>query len=168
MIARASLLLITLLPLISFAFFPTVHAQDYSELPPELEARAQHLYVSIMCPQCNGQTIQQSHAPIATTMRSIIRERLLDDDTDEEIIDRLVEAYGDGVLASPPKRGVALTVWLIPPMALLLGALALFLAVRGLRKGAVAQSSTGLAPRQASAGDLEPYLSMVDDEMEKA
>lgn len=143
-----------------------LRAQDYTELPPELEARAQHLYVNIMCPVCAGQTIQQSNAPIATDMRNVIRERLLANDTDQDIIDLLVGSYGEGVLASPPKRGFALVVWIIPPVILLLGAGAVFLAIRALRRGAQAGARPG-PTTVPSERELEPYLSMVDEEMDE-
>jgi cytochrome c-type biogenesis protein CcmH len=141
-----------------------LRAQDYTELPPELEARAQHLYVNIMCPICDGQTIQQSHAPIAADMRSIIRERLLANETDQEIVNLMVESYGEGVLASPPKRGFALTVWIIPPLVLLLGAGVVFLVIRGLLRGARASARPELT-QMPSERELEPYLSMVDEEI---
>ena len=141
-----------------------LRAQDYTELPPELEARAQHLYVNLMCPICDGQTIQQSHAPIAADMRSIIRERLLANETDQEIVNLMVESYGEEILASPPKRGFALTVWIIPPLVLLLGAGVVFLVIRGLRRGA--RDSARPEPTQMpSERELEPYLSMVDEEI---
>ncbi|MEE8519196.1 MAG: cytochrome c-type biogenesis protein [Dehalococcoidia bacterium] len=156
-----------LLAVVASLSVPSVltHAQEYEELPEELEARAQGLYVNIMCPQCSGQTIQQSHAPIAVTMREIIRERLLRGDTDQAITAFLVEAYGEGVLASPPKRGFGTIVWVVPPVALLLGALAVYLTVRGMKQPPPAQAVSGLVA-QPDGADLAPYLELVDTEME--
>jgi cytochrome c-type biogenesis protein CcmH len=135
---------------------------EHIELPADLEARAQNLYVNLMCPICNGQTISQSHAPIAATMRTMVREQLLAEDSDDEIIDLMVASFGEAVLASPPKRGLSLAVWIIPPVGLLLGAGAVFLALRSMRRPAAAEPAMHLG---TAGGDLTPYLQLVDDEM---
>ena len=155
---------------------PPVHAQEYEPLPPELEARKWALYDSIRCPQCAGQNIGQSAAPIAKAMRATVDERLRAGEGDEEIIAFLVGSFGEEILASPPKRGVALLVWLIPPIALVLGGGTVAFAIRRLRRGGgqdtdpyAAQGQGPLAaPGSAgneATGDLAPYLEMVDREM---
>jgi cytochrome c-type biogenesis protein CcmH len=151
--------------LVLFSFAAPIHAQDYVELPDALEARAQHLYLNTMCPQCAGQTIQQSHAPIAVTMRGIVRERLLAGKTDEEITTFLVDAYGDSVLASPPKSGFSTIVWIVPPLAILLGGLVVYVAVRSMRR--TPSVATTSSPAQGtSTKNLAHYLDLVNEEME--
>lgn len=146
------------------AVVPHAAAQTYEELPDDLEERAQGLYSTIMCPQCAGQTIGQSSAEIANIMRDVVRERLLAGETDQEIVGYLVEAFGENVLASPPKSGASLAVWMIPPVALILGALGVLLAVRGLRKQAATVAPEDSAGQPAE-GDLDPYLALVDEEL---
>ena len=142
------------------------HAQEQEPLPPELEAQAQALYESVMCPQCAGQTISQSHSQIAKAMRAAVREGLLAGQSSEEVLDSLVASFGEAVLASPPKRGVTLFVWLGPPLALALGAAAVAFAVRGLRRRADEDALAGAVPAGSKAtGDLAPYLDMVDREI---
>ena len=143
-------------------------AQEYVELSPELDGRAAALYSGIMCPQCNGQTISQSHAQIAETMRQMVRERLKSGDTDEEIYAFMVGAFGRSVLASPPTSGVALTVWVVPPVMLLLGAIAVFLVVQKLKREP--DRTVALAMASGPPGtdnDLSAYLDLVDDEMQE-
>ena len=145
-------------------------AQEFEPLPPELEVQAQALYESVMCPQCAGQTISQSHSQIAKAMRAAVRDGLLAGQSPEQVLDSLVASFGEGVLASPPKRGWSLLVWLGPPLALVLGAAAVALAVRGLRRGAgqdALQDTAGTAAEGVSkaTGDLAPYLDMVDREI---
>lgn len=147
---------------------PPAHAQEYEPLPPELEARKWALYDSIRCPQCAGQNIGQSAAPIAKAMRATVDERLRAGEGDEEIIAFLVGSFGEEILASPPKRGVALLVWLIPPIALVLGGGTVALAIRRLRRGGGQDTAPLAAPGSAgneATGDLAPYLEMVDREM---
>lgn len=113
-------------------------AQTYEELPPELEERAQRIYSGVMCPQCAGQTIDESNAPIAEAMRTAIRAQLRNGATNDAIVDSLVQSYGEGILASPPTRGFSLIAWLVPPLVLLLGAGAVAFAIRSMRGRAAA------------------------------
>ena len=160
--ALAAALAVTLAALLT----SPAHAQDQEPLPPELEVQAQALYESVMCPQCAGQTISQSHSQIAKAMRAAVREGLLAGESPEQVLDSLVASFGEGVLASPPTRGLALLVWLGPPLALVLGAAAVALAVRGLRRGTGQAPAPGAAVAAGKAtGDLAPYLDMVDREI---
>ena len=121
-------------------------AQTYEELPLDLEERAQRIYSGVMCPQCAGQTIDESNAPIAEAMRTAIQAQLRNGASDDAIMDSLVQSYGEGILASPPTRGFSLLAWLVPPLALLLGAAAVFFTIRNLRGRSVSEP--------AAAGDV--------------
>ena len=88
---------------------------------PALEARARTISHDIRCPVCQGETIDDSNAPIARDLRIIIRERLVAGDTDAEVVDYIVARYGEGVLFNPPAKGVNLVLWLAGPALLLAG-----------------------------------------------
>jgi cytochrome c-type biogenesis protein CcmH len=90
---------------------------------PALETRAREISRDIRCPVCQGETIDDSNAPISRDLRLIIRERLVAGDTDAEVVDYIVARYGEGVLFNPPAEGVNLVLWLAGP-ALLLAAIA--------------------------------------------
>lgn len=142
-----------------------VRAQEHVELSPELDARAAALYVGIMCPQCDGQTISQSHAQIAATMRQMVRERLRAGDSNADIYAFMVLAFGESILASPPTSGVALTVWVVPPIGLLLGAIAVFIVVRRLQRGP--EDSAAATGKPGTDHALDAYLDLVDSEMQE-
>ncbi len=166
LIGRLAVPLVLALIAVGAAIAP-VRAQSYEDIPPHLEERAQHLYGALMCPQCAGQTLDQSHAPIAETMRQVIRDQLIDGASDDAIVDLLVGAYGESILASPPARGFSLTVWVVPPIAILLGAAAVALAVRSLRRpqAAAPGGASPAGPQVAGAPELEQYLDVVDREL---
>lgn len=141
-----------------------IHAQDYVELPPNLDARAARIENGIMCPVCKGETISQSSSQIAATMRQMVRERLLAGDTDQQIYAFMANAFGDDILASPPTSGIGLAVWIIPPVALLAGAIVITLFVRRLRR----RNALAGAPQVTEAnGDIDSYLRLVDQEIGK-
>jgi cytochrome c-type biogenesis protein CcmH len=83
--------------------------------PADLEAE-------LVCPTCDT-TLDQSSAPVALRMKQIIRERIAAGWTEEQIKDELVDQFGPGVLAEPPKSGFDLLAWLLPLGLLVAGAL---------------------------------------------
>ncbi|WP_128516759.1 cytochrome c-type biogenesis protein [Tabrizicola thermarum] len=88
---------------------------------PGLEARARAISRDIRCPVCQGETIDDSNAPIARDLRIIIRERLVAGDSDQAVIDYVVARYGEGVLFNPPAEGANLILWLAGPVLLVAG-----------------------------------------------
>lgn len=100
---------------------------------PALEARARAISRDIRCPVCQGETIDDSNAPIARDLRIIIRERLVAGDSDRAVVDYIVDRYGEGVLFNPRPEGANLVLWLAGP-ALLLAGIAIALAA-GRRRG---------------------------------
>ena len=142
------------------------HAQDFVQLPPALDQRAARIDEHIMCPICHGQTISQSNSDIAGTMRQMVRERLLAGDTDAQIYAFMANAFGDDILASPPTHGAGLLAWVIPPMAVLLGAIVIVFTIRRLRRASVGEPSQEAASANGAASSGDPYLVLVDQEME--
>lgn len=114
---------------------------------PALEARAREISSDIRCPVCQGETIDDSNAPIARDLRIIIRERLTAGDSDAEVVDYIVARYGEGVLFNPPAQGVNLVLWLAGPALLLAG-----VAV------AVAANRRRVVPEAALTADEEARL----------
>lgn len=100
-----------------------VFAVQPDEVLPDaaLEARARAISVSLRCPVCQGESIDDSNAPISRDLRLAVRERLVAGDTDAQVIDYIVARYGEFVLFDPPARGANLILWLAGPALVLLG-----------------------------------------------
>ena len=96
------------------------------------EAKAQALMQTLRCLQCQGQSIADSDAPIAGSMRSLVRERIAAGEEPESIRSWLIERYGDYVSYAP--RMTALT-WPLFVLPLALVALAVFLLRNRFRRG---------------------------------
>ena len=77
---------------------------------PELEARARNLSKDIRCLVCQNQSIDDSNAGLARDLRVLVRERLSEGDSDEQIRDFLVKRYGDFVLLKPVKASTYVMV----------------------------------------------------------
>jgi len=88
---------------------------------PVLEKRARHISKDIRCVVCQNQSIDDSDAALARDLRVLIRERLVDGDSDQEVVDYLVSRYGEFVLLRPPVKSVTLFLWLGPVIFTLIG-----------------------------------------------
>lgn len=99
---------------------------------PALEARARDISRDIRCPVCQGESIDDSSAPISRDLRIIIRERIMAGDTDEEVVDYIVARYGEFVLFNPRPEGSNLILWFAGP-ALFLAAIAIAVAAQRRR-----------------------------------
>jgi cytochrome c-type biogenesis protein CcmH len=114
---------------------PALAVQPDEILPdPALEARAREISRDIRCPVCQGESIDDSNAPISRDLRIIIRERLVAGDSDAEVVDYIVARYGEFVLFNPRPEGSNLILWAAGP-ALLLAALAIAVATQRRRAG---------------------------------
>jgi cytochrome c-type biogenesis protein CcmH len=78
----------------------------------------------VMCPTCKT-TLDQSNAPIANRIRQFISARIAAGDTESEIKAKLVAQFGPAILAEPSKHGFNLLAWVLPFVALGVGAVAL-------------------------------------------
>ena len=83
----------------------------------------------VVCPSCHT-TLNLSDSPIADRMRAFIRARIAAGDTKSEIKEKLVDEFGEVVLAAPPARGFNVLAWALPLAAAVLGSLLLALLAR--------------------------------------
>ena len=90
------------------------------------EARARDLSRELRCMVCQNQSIDDSEAPLARDLRLLVRERIAAGDSDAQVIDFLVARYGEFVLLNPPLNPHTWLLWLMPPLALAGGGLALW------------------------------------------
>jgi cytochrome c-type biogenesis protein CcmH len=94
---------------------------------PAEEARARDLSRELRCMVCQNQSIDDSEAPLARDLRLLVRERIAAGDSNSQVIDFLVARYGEFVLLKPRFNPHTLVLWLLPPLALAGGGLALWI-----------------------------------------
>lgn len=88
---------------------------------PALEARARELSKELRCLVCRNESIDESNAELARDLRVLVRERIAQGDTDAEVIDFVVDRYGEYVLLNPRASGSTLILWIAGPVLLLAG-----------------------------------------------
>ena len=116
---------------------PAAYALQPDEImsDPAKEARARDLSRELRCMVCQNQSIDDSDAPLARDLRLLVRERIASGDSDGQVIDFLVARYGEFVLLKPRFSPHTLLLWLLPPLALAGGGLALWVYSRRRSKG---------------------------------
>jgi cytochrome c-type biogenesis protein CcmH len=102
---------------------PAVAVQPDEQLAdPALEERARDISAGLRCMVCQNQSIDDSNAPLARDLRLLVRERLTEGDSNEDVRDYLLARYGDFVLLKPRFAPYTLILWLTPAVVLLIGA----------------------------------------------
>ncbi len=89
---------------------------------PALEARARDISKGLRCLVCQNENIDDSNASLAHDLRVLVRDRLTAGDSDAEVVDFIVDRYGEYVLLQPRATGSTLALWLAGPAMLLAGA----------------------------------------------
>jgi len=108
---------------------PAAYAVQPDEImaDPVKEARARELSRELRCMVCQNQSIDDSEAPLARDLRLLVRERIAAGDSDSQVMEFLVERYGEFVLLKPRFERQTLLLWLLTPLALAGGGLALWM-----------------------------------------
>ncbi len=112
---------------------------------PVLEARVMKVAEELRCLVCQNETIAASHADLAVDLRKQIRNKLSEGQSEQQILDFMVERYGDFVLYRPALKASTILLWAGPFALLLIAALALARAIRGRQR-----SAAPLAPADAA------------------
>jgi cytochrome c-type biogenesis protein CcmH len=77
---------------------------------------------NLMSPACPGRTLLNCTSSQAEQWRELIRQKLAQGESQEQILRYFVDIGGEGILAAPPKQGFALTAWLLPLFVMVNGA----------------------------------------------
>ena len=85
------------------------------------ENRARDLSKGIRCLVCQNQSIDDSDSDLAKDLRRIIRKKIIQGDTDNEITQYLVDKYGNFILMKPPLYQDTYILWISPLLLMLVG-----------------------------------------------
>ena len=94
---------------------------------PKQEMRARDISKNIRCLVCQNQSIDDSAAPLAKDLRALIRIKVQENDSDEEIYKFLTDRYGDFILLKPPFKISTFLLWSLPFVFFIIGIFILFL-----------------------------------------
>ena len=107
-----------LLLLIQTSFAENIEAKDFESL--DQERRYHALIEDIRCPVCQGQSISGSNSSLAKDLREQVRQMILNNKSNKEIYQFMVERYGDFVVFKPPINWKTYLLWFSPLVFLIL------------------------------------------------
>ena len=114
---------------------------------PVLEGRVQVLAEQLRCLVCQNQNLADSHAELAIDLKDQMREMLKKGLSEQDVIDFMVQRYGDFVLYKPPVKASTWLLWSGPFALLGVGVALLFVRLRRRRS----EVDVGLTPEQRIA-----------------
>jgi cytochrome c-type biogenesis protein CcmH len=135
----------------------------------ETAPKWQDIASELMSPACPGRTLISCTSGQAEQWRELIRQKLAQGETKEQIIQYFVGIRGEEILAAPPKRGFALTAWLLPVLVIINGTgLILVLTYRWTRKRpsrGASDADLARPPTPQSHVSADPYRARLQQEL---
>jgi cytochrome c-type biogenesis protein CcmH len=156
---RSAGIVILLLVLMQIGAF-SASGQGSGPTDDEVNAIASQLY----CPVCENVPLDVCPTQACVQWRATIREKLAAGWSEDEIKQYFVEQYGARVLATPPAQGLNWLVYVLPPAALLAGALVLF---RAMRTWQAEPAPTAGSVTAEEAKEDDPYLARLEEELKR-
>ena len=129
----------------------------------EIDVRTREIAKDLRCPICQNLSVADSDTDLAVEMRSIIRTKLEQGESEEQIRQYFVQRYGEEVLLEPSNRGFTSLIWWQPVLLLMLG---LVLVGAALTRWTRAKPQPDELPEPDEA-DLQEYESVIRDEMQR-
>ncbi len=102
-------------------FYAQAKEAEYVAGDPELHARVMSVSEELRCLVCQGQSLADSNSEFAVDMREYIQEMMEQGMSDREVIDFMVERYGDYVRYRPPFKSTTVVLWFGPILLLAIG-----------------------------------------------
>lgn len=125
-------LVLLLLPLVAGFADAAIDVHEFDNDVQRL--RYQSFIDEMRCPKCQNQNLAGSDSPIAADLRRELYEMIKDGRSDKEIVDFMVERYGDFILYRPRLTSTTFMLWMGPAFLLLLGIIVLIFIVRQRRR----------------------------------
>lgn len=120
---------------------------------PVLEKRVMDVSHNLRCLVCQNQTIADSNAELAVDLRNQVREKLRQGESEREILDYMVNRYGDFVLFKPMVKSTTWLLWFGPLLLVVVG-FAVLIAMLRQRRKQLQQAPTMSAEEHARAASL--------------
>ena len=126
--ALALAFLMICFPFVSYSVEPSEVLDD-----PILEERARNISKNLRCLVCQNESIDDSNASLAKDLRILVRERLVAGDTEDEVLNFIVDRYGEFALLKPRTDGSNLILWLSGPLMLFIALIISFSFIKSNR-----------------------------------
>jgi len=137
-------------------FLPISTQQAIAQTPTPSDDDVNRIAGELFCPVCENVPLDECQTAACDQWRELIRQKLAEGWSDQEIKAFFVEQYGDRVLGAPPRRGTHWLLYVLPPL--------IFLAGLGLLITRLNRDKGGHQP--AGKENLDPYLQKVEQDLD--
>jgi len=141
--------------LISFSSFAAIEVHEFDN---DVDRQRYQIFIDEMrCPKCQNQNLAGTNSPIAMDLRRELELMIKDGKSDKEIVDFMVDRYGEFILYRPRLSPATMLLWGAPVFLLVFGVILLLLIVRKRRRLDVdANESLSSADQERLANLLNP------------
>jgi len=150
--------LLYLLPILLLSLITEIN----NSISENIDDQVSEISYLLMCPVCQGQSVAESNSDLAKDMRSIIRKKVQEGESQKEIISYFVNRYGDSILGSPPAKGVNWLLWLLPLFSLIFGGLGMGLFIYRSRETRIRNKN--LSDEKSIPNETE-YFDKIDKDL---
>jgi len=126
------------------------------------EDTVQAIAAQLRCVVCQNLSVADSPSETANQMRGIIRQRLADGETPEQVVAYFVDKYGLWILLAPPRQGFNLLVWIAPFAGLAVGLLVVGAVIMRWRRRARLAPASPPAVDDAMRGRIAREMAELD------
>jgi cytochrome c-type biogenesis protein CcmH len=141
-----------------------VSAQGSDPTDDDVNVVAKQLY----CPVCENIPLDACGTAACEQWRGIIRDKLAEGWTEDQIKDYFVAQYGDRVLAEPPRKGFNWLIYVVPVLVFVGGGVLLYRGFDQWKAGTEDPRRDGnQTPKSGSAMSDDQYISRVERELKK-
>lgn len=111
--------LVLLLGLISSAAFAAIDVYEFDS--DQQEALFRELTQELRCPKCQNNNIADSNAGLAQDLREKTYQLVKQGNDKQQVLDYMVDRYGNFVRYDPPLTPAVLILWLSPLLVIVFG-----------------------------------------------
>ena len=160
------LLSILIMAALLFIIVSSAEAQDPSQSVTDDEVNA--IAKDLFCPICESTPLDVCETQACADWRDVIREKLAEGQSEEQIKEYFGALYGVRALAEPPAKGITLPVWLVPLIAIPAAIAGFVLYLRSLRQPAQMAAASGervSMEKDEPHEDQDPYIARIEEEL---
>jgi cytochrome c-type biogenesis protein CcmH len=162
---KRNLLWIAALLAAASVFFFTTQARAQQPSPPVSDDQVNAVARELYCPVCENIPLDVCPTTACAKWRDLIRVKLGDGWTKQQIKDYFALQYGDRVLAAPPARGLNWAVYVLPPLFILGGVVLVISILRRTRKAGAQPVQDLQTPGPAQPAD--DYTRRIEEELRR-
>ena len=166
-----------LLSIALFSITTTAIAQDNTPTPPPPEEvrevtadEVNKIAREVYCPVCESTPLDVCQTQACADWREVIRSKLANGESTQDVYDYFAEQYGGRVLATPPREGLNWLLWIMPVAAVIIGGFffSRFMKNLQIKEGEEGEDGleTAVSPPPSTPSD-DDYIAQVERELNK-